>query len=290
MTHKAGMPTMRTDPDIFEYLEYRDYLSDLYRVRKQKHGFFSVRYIGMRTRLDPSFVAKVLNKQMHLSEKSLPRVCSFLKFNRKETEYFTTLVKFNRARNNDQIKLYFEKLAKLRGPDSTVIDRNHYRFFSDWYNIAIKELLNVVDFRGDCADIPDLLIPELSEAQARKAVQLLLDLGLVKQGTDGRYELTEKNVSAGETWQSIAIRALQKKMIELAGDAIDAVPKEKRDVSCLTVSTSRSSFELIRERIKEMRREIVDIINSDPNVDDVYQINFQVFPLSDTAKERRGGR
>lgn len=281
---------MDTNPDIFEYLEYRDYLRDLYQARKRAEGFFSVRYIGMRTGLDPSFVAKVLNKQMHLSVKSLPRVCEFLKLNRKQTEYFTTLVKFNRARNNDQIKLYFEKLAALRGPDSTVIDKSRYAFFAEWYHVVVKELLNAIDYRGDVSQIPRALIPSVTEAQAGKAVRLLERLGLVKERDDGRYELTDKNVTAGEAWQSIAIRALQKKMIELAGDAIDSVPKERRDISCLTVSTSRESFELIRERIRDMRRAIVEIINSDPNVDDVYQINFQVFPLTDTTKEDGGAR
>lgn len=275
---------MNEFPDMFHYLEYREFLRDYYEAGKERQGFFTVRYMGMKTGLDASFLVKVMNKQLHLSEKSLPAVCAFLKLNKARADYFKTLVHFNKAKSRDQAQLYFEKLSRLHTTDAMVVERSRYRYFSEWYIIAVRELLNIVDFRGDFQALSRLFIEDVSPAQARKAVELLVKLGLIQTASDGTYTLTNKNISAGEHWQSIAIRALQKTMINLAEKALDGIPKEKRDISCMTVSASEETLELIRDRIRDMRREIAEILKSDAHPENVYQINFQVFPLTNRGK------
>jgi uncharacterized protein (TIGR02147 family) len=63
-------------------------------------------------------------------------------------------------------------------------------------------------------------------------------------------------------------------------EAIDRVPKSDRDITTLTVSTTRSCLEEIRERLTEVRQEIMEIVRKEDKAEDVYQINFQVFPLT----------
>ena len=87
---------------------------------------------------------------------------------------------------------------------------------------------------------------------------------------------------------SAAIRKYQKETIELGGAAIDGISKEERDISTVTLSLSRATFDAVRERIKTMRHELLEIARNDQELEAVYQINFQVFPLS--IIERRGGR
>jgi hypothetical protein len=99
---------------IFEYLDYRDFLKDHYEDRKNSYHFFSFRYIALKTGLDASFYAKVLQKQQHLSLKSIPVMVKFLRLKKKESEYFTLLVRFNRTKHQEEARLYFEKIIELR--------------------------------------------------------------------------------------------------------------------------------------------------------------------------------
>jgi uncharacterized protein (TIGR02147 family) len=53
-----------------------------------------------------------------------------------------------------------------------------------------------------------------------------------------------------------------------------------RDISTLTLSISESSLQRMKEKIRECRRELLEIAKADEHADRVYQLNLQLFPLS----------
>jgi uncharacterized protein (TIGR02147 family) len=265
---------------IFDYLDYREYLKDHYEANKARNSFFSFRYISAKTRLDSSFYVKVLQKQIHLSIKSLPRLIDFLNLSKKESDYFTLLVRFNRAHQKDEMRLYFEKIIDFRELQTRTLDAEKYRYFSKWYHIAIRELLNYYRFDGDYATLAAKLNPPISEATARKAVELLVKLGLVKKNGNGFFELTDRFVTTGESWNSIAIENFQREMLHLAEESINKIPKKDRETSTVTVSVSRTCFATMKERLREFRKELLEMARIERDPDGVFQINFQIFPLT----------
>jgi uncharacterized protein (TIGR02147 family) len=271
---------------IFDYLEYRDFLREHYQYCKEHFGFYSYRYISRKTGIDASFYVKVLQKQLHIADKSITILADFLSFKKRERQYFEALVKFNKARQKEQMKTLFEKLIALKDPVAKTLDGKKYSFFSDWHNIAIKELLNFYKFKGDYKELSELLIPAISETQAKKSIELLLGLGLVELRSDGYYQLTEQFLTTGEVLKSLIISHFQKEMSRLGMEAFDRIPREDRDISTVTVSTSKECLEMIRERIAEMRKEILEMVKREETVDGVYQMNFQIFPLTKTVKKK----
>jgi uncharacterized protein (TIGR02147 family) len=280
MYQKEAYGNFMSLKSIFDYLEYREYLKDHYESNKLRNSFFSYRYIAAKTGLDSSFYVKVLQKQLHISAKALPVVINFLNLNKKESDYFTLLVKFNRAKNQDEMKLYFEKLIEFREPRTRALDAEKYEYYSKWYYIAIRELLNYYQFDGDFKSLAAKLNPPISEAKARRALELLVKLRLVKKRDDGYYELTDQFVTTGESWNSIAIENYQRETIRLAGESIRRIPKQDRETSTVTVSVSRKCFKSMKERLREVRKELLEMARIDNDPDGVYQINFQVFPLT----------
>lgn len=271
---------------VFEYLEYRDFLKDFYEDHKRNYSYFSYRYFGKRIGVDASFLVKVLQKQMHLSSRTVPRLIKFLKLDDTESEYFELLVSFNKAKKNSDIKLYFEKLLSYRLPYVKTVVADEYEFFSTWYNIAVYELLTFYPFKGSVRELAQKLNPPISVQEAKKALALIQRLGFVKKQKDGVYRVTSKLLTTGEKWQSIAINNFQKKMIALSGEAIDRFPKKDRDISTVTVSLSQDQLECMKEKIRVMRQELMEMAEREEHADGVYQVNMQVFPL--TTVERKG--
>jgi uncharacterized protein (TIGR02147 family) len=261
-------------------MEYRNYLRDHYEWNKREHRFFSYRYIALKTGLDASFYVKVLNTQKHIAEGAIPALVEFLKFNKRESEYFTTLVHFNKAKHHDQERLYFEKLLSLRTPPAKTLEKDAYDYFSSWHNIVLREELNVVPFKGNFADIAGRLLPAITPAQARQSIRLIEKLGLIRRDEQGVYRLTDQFITTDGISKTIAVKSFQKEVCKLGMEAIDRVPKSDRDITTLTVSTTRSCLEEIRERLTEVRQEIMEIVRKEDKAEDVYQINFQVFPLT----------
>ncbi|MBF0431267.1 MAG: TIGR02147 family protein [Fibrobacteria bacterium] len=273
---------------IFDYLEYREYLKDYFDYHKKTHSYFSYRYVSKKTGLDASFYVKVLQKQMHISYKAVGRLIDFLKLNKKESEYFSLLVHFNKSKQKEQIKHFFEKLISLRSPITKTLDVQKYEFFNKWYYIALRELLNYYPFKdNDFKGLATQLNPPVTVHDVKRGVKLLEKLHLIQKVPDGGFELSDGFLSAGDVGRSIAVLNFQKEMMKLGLDALDRVPKQFRDISTATVNTSWECFENIKERLTDVRKEIMEMVQNDENPEAVFQINFQIFPLT-TPPEKNG--
>jgi uncharacterized protein (TIGR02147 family) len=90
----------------------------------------------------------------------------------------------------------------------------------------------------------------------------------------------EALVTTGEETRSMAIMQFQKTTLDLAKRAFDAFPLEARDISTLTISVSRRNFPRIKEKIRAVRREILELAKADDETDTVFHLNILAFPLS----------
>jgi len=115
---------------------------------------------------------------------------------------------------------------------------------------------------------------------SQRSIKLLLKLGLIAPDNTGRLRPANDFVTTNGVDQLKAVRSYQKSALKLAVGAIDTIPPELRDISTLTVSASRQCLEVIRERISDIRHEIIELVRKDKDVEEVYQINFQIFPLT----------
>jgi uncharacterized protein (TIGR02147 family) len=76
-------------------------------------------------------------------------------------------------------------------------------------------------------------------------------------------------------------------MAQKAADAIDLVPKEERDMTACTINLSSEGFEKTRKVISECRRKIMEIAEVETTIHRIYQVNFQLFPVTDRNKTKK---
>jgi uncharacterized protein (TIGR02147 family) len=271
--------------NIFDYFDYRKFLRDIYEELHQKNPNFSYRFIQDKTGIDPGFLVKVFNGQKNIPEDSIPRFSKLLKLNKRQSEYFTNLVFFGRAKSDIQIKTYFEKLLSFKEPGCFRVEAGAYEFYTRWYYTAIRELIGVYPFRGNYEELAGLLVPPIKASEAKKAVALLERLGFIKKNEDDRYVQTNRFITTGEQCHDIAVRIFQKDTINLAYEALERISKESRDISTTTVTLSPEGFSRLKEKIAEFRREVLKIANEEENATGVYHVNFQLFPISKNWKE-----
>ena len=87
---------------VFDYLDYREFLKDFYEKRKQEGSYFSYRLFSSRVGIDASYLAKVIIKTRHISNKSIPAFIKFCGLKGKEADYFENLVYFGKAKSDKQ--------------------------------------------------------------------------------------------------------------------------------------------------------------------------------------------
>jgi uncharacterized protein (TIGR02147 family) len=271
--------------NIFDYLNYQSFMKDYYEARKRQNSFFSYRFMGKVLGMDPGFLVKVIQGKILLPERAISPVAKLCKLGEKEAEYFEALVQYGRAKTSEDIKSRFERLITLRGMESRPLAPNQYDYYKKWYHGAIRALLTFWDFRGDYAALAARVHPPISEEEARGSVELLEKTGIIHRDEGGKYEVLGPPITTGEKWQSTAIRNYQQESIELALQSLVKDPKPVRDISTVTVAVRFADLEEIKARIKELRQSIMHMMADSGDPDCVYQINFQVFPMTAVGED-----
>jgi uncharacterized protein (TIGR02147 family) len=75
-------------------------------------------------------------------------------------------------------------------------------------------------------------------------------------------------------------------MLRLADDALERFRPNERDISSLTLSVSLKTIPTIMERLQQLRNELLEIAEEDEQVDQVVQLNLQLFPLSQKVQHK----
>lgn len=269
-------------PNIFDYMDYRAFLKDVYQENKARNPAYSCRFIARHVGFrSASFFSQILKGRSNISLGMAARFAAFLKLKRKEVDFFEALVLFNQAKGHEEKKQGFERLMAFRSSRVRIVGADQYEFYEKWYYTAIREALYFRPFQGNYEELAKLLSPPIKPAEARQAVALLLKLGMIKKNSQGRFVRSDAvSNSTGYEANAVAIQNFQLQTLALAGEAIDRFPREARSLSTLTFSLSPKGYQAIEEELKGFRRKLLQIAEGDQKEDAVYQVNFQVFPLT----------
>lgn len=271
---------------VKRYLEYRVYLHEFYEARRAEDDFFSYRFMARKVGMDHGYLVKLLQQKVHMAEGHIEKFVAFCALEGRDAEYFKTLVHFNKSRNPDETGILFEKLMAMADLETHPIEKDQFEFYTAWYHSAIRALLGHLKFRGDFGALGRSLSPPLVEQQVKDSVGLLERLNLVRRDEDGEYAPTESLITTGANLQAAAVRQFQREMIRLAEESLVRHAKDQRDISTVTLSLESADLEEIRDRISSLRQSIMNLAAKAAKPDAVYQLNVQLFPLSQTRQAR----
>lgn len=278
--------------NVFDYTDYKDYLKDYYDEKKKDNPGYSYQVLANRAGFkNRGFVYNIVKGNKNLSRPNCYRLSEALGHNKYETEYFENLVAFNKSRNIKERTHFFEKLndIKNRGKGyskAQLVRKDQYEFYSKWYYCAIRSIIDMYPFKDDYKWLARMVSPHILPKQAKKGVDLLKKLNMITKNRNGTYRLTNKNITTGSDIISLAVQNLHIDFTSLAKKALLELPKEKRNITGLTLGISEESYkEICRETLK-FQQKIMEIADSDDCADRAYQYNFHIFPLSGTDRER----
>jgi len=267
--------------DVFGYSDYRRFLADAYAERHEKDRRFSYRYIAQKAGFaSAGFFTNVLKGKKDISLALAIRLADVFGLSPRQKQYFEHLVLFNKSRTEAERQEHIRRLKTLRGRAARSTVGSQGEFYQHWQYAAIREALALKPFKGDYKALGAMLNPPLSAADARKAVDLLLALDLLRKGPSGTLERTDPNLTTGEGISPDILSGYQIQTMELARNALEALPSNQRNFSTLTLSISASTYQAVLEELRAFRRRVLTMAAETEEPDRVIQMNFQVFPLT----------
>jgi uncharacterized protein (TIGR02147 family) len=158
------------------------------------------------------------------------------------------------------------------------LSESQARYFSEWYIPALRELAARDDFRAEPAWIAGQMVPAITRAQARRALAVLVSLGLLVETSTGLRRGHDLVSSGGPLGQPLA--AFHRAMLNRASEAIDLIPRDEREIASLTLCISQKKLLELKQQLREFRQRLLQTAELDDQPDRVVQISFQLFPLS----------
>lgn len=266
--------------DVFRYLDYRQFLADYYQARKSR-GFSYRRFSKAAGLSSPNYLKLVIEGKRNLTSNMAERFAGACRLGGESADYFCELVRFNQARDEGERLSAYERLNGFhRYRRAQRIELAHAAYHANWYMPAIRELVASPDFREDPDWIATRLLPAIQPREAQRAIKLLLSLGLLEREPGGALVQSTAIVSTGTQTESMHIGNYHRGMLQRAAEAIELIPAPRRDLSSLTLRVRESAVSQLKDRIARFRRELLEFEETQLEGDQVVQLNFQLFPLT----------
>lgn len=267
---------------VFQYTDYRKFLTDYYVEQKKAKKHFSHRYFAKRAKVNSSGLYQNITKgRQGLSRNLIIKFSEAMSLSKKEQAYFESLVFFNDAKTVEEKKLYFEKMISCRESKARMLDKYQYEYYSKWYYSAIREMMSFWRIKDQYEEIAKFLNPSIRPDQVKKSLKILEKLGLAQKDDDGFYRQSGSIVTTGAEVQSLNVANYQRSMQKLALEAYDRHPAKTRDMSTLSLSVNEELFQTIKAEIIAFRKKLLNFEQRHISRSDrVYQINMQCFPLT----------
>ncbi|MCB0367528.1 MAG: TIGR02147 family protein [Bdellovibrionaceae bacterium] len=269
--------------NLYEYMDYRQYLQDYCRARKQSHPNFTIRRLSEETGFgSTSYISMVITGQRNLSLSAIAKLNHGLKHKKSQAQYFEFLVRYNQTKEPEersQLLTQLTRLSKRSGAPSRTLKLNQYLVFSKWYFWLIREMIHLKDFTLSSTWISKRIRQRLSQSEIEKAVDLLSQLDLIRE-KDGRLWIDDPSLESDFNLPSSLIRDFHYHMITLAREGLQ-LPREARHYEALTVAVSETDIQYVKEKLYEFRESINEYLTKSLNdKSQVYQLNLNFFPLT----------
>ncbi|MGA2508273.1 MAG: TIGR02147 family protein [Chitinispirillaceae bacterium] len=273
-------------PDIFTYTDYRTFLADYYCHHKAENPAFSYQLLSDKAGFsNRGFIFNVITGKKNLSRSSAVKLSQALRLTAREADYFDNLVSFNQAKNLRERNYFFDKINAIksnRQGSAAVREtrKEQYEFYAAWYISVVRSLIDMHRFKDDYQWLAKNVYPPIKPKEAKKAVLLLEKLGMIRKQKDGYYKVADKTITAGKEIMQLGLLNFQVQTTELAKKALQELPKDRRNISGLTLGISKKTYDSICAEIETFQSRLLAMAEADNEADNVYQLNFHFFPVS----------
>ena len=268
---------------IVEYTDFRLYMRDFYEERKRCSAFSWREFSKVAGFSSPSYMKVVCDGKSNLSRIGIERTGAAMGLSGFEMDYFREMVVFGQAESEDKKKEAYERMLTMaKAHKVRVLEGDLFEYYETWRNPVLRELAPIMP-GATPGELAKMCYPEVSAQEVQQSLHFLTKSGLLKKDSEN-FVQSETSLRGTTDATRLAMRGMHSIMSRLATPALE-LPKEVRNFSGVTMGLSRDSFGKIEKVLDECRQKIIEIAAEEKNIEQVYRVNLQLFPLTKNVKE-----
>lgn len=266
---------------IRNFLDYRQFLIDELQNRQKRNPAYSLRAFSRDLGIGSSRLSEIINGKVGVSEERAVNIAQRLQLPEVERALFVDLVQSEHARSNIARQAAQARL-QARSLGSKKIETDEFAFISEWYNLAMLELLYIDGLEHSVEVFAETL--GIDTESVEEALEGLLRLGYITRQGD-RWIPSEEAMIINEENPSI-VQYYHGQILDKAKEALQE-SKEKRDFTFAVFALNSEQVEYAKARIREFRRSLVTELEEIPGKNGVYCLSLQLFELTEKKVENK---
>lgn len=283
-------------PALSEYMDYRLFLADFYRAKKAQTRM-SIRpysYAIFSAAADiksPNYLKMIIEGKRNLSMDMVSKFAKACSFNKAQTDEFRLLVVFNQSEDPADRNYALKQLSEYRVDQKLKqgeLDRKVFEKVPNWVGWIIYALVDQQGVTFETSQLKDLLRGKASESEINEALENLIRTGELVRDPQTQKIAKGKPTEAPEEIPSALVRKLQMQLMYLGLESLYQDNATEREFGSLTLSLTEKEFEDIKFKLRQMRKSLHKenaISRMSTKGERVYQLNLQLFPVSNAAKK-----
>lgn len=282
-------------PDLSEYMDYRIYLADFYRAKKDQTRF-SLRpytYAIFSAAADiksPNYLKMIIEGKRNLSDDMVQKFAKACGLNKAQSYEFKLLVNFNQCEDPADRNYALKILSEYRVEQKLKmgqLDRKVFEKVPNWIGWIIYAMIDQNSVSFQISELRDLLRGKASENEIQQALDSLIASGeLVRDEATGEIKKGKPTETPDEI-PSALVRKLQMQLMYLGLESLYQDQAAEREFGSLTLALTEKEFEEIKFKLRQLRKSLHkdnSIARMNEKGDRVYQLNLQLFPVTNPSK------
>jgi uncharacterized protein (TIGR02147 family) len=272
--------------NIKQFADYRMFLLAHVQDSKKSNPKWTygmwIRRLGLN---DVSSVAKIIQGTREPGPAITEKFVKYFRFSEKDAQYFRDLIRLHKIKKDPRLSvLLLEKMAKDH-PDARMqlLDDKQFSLISNWYCVAIREMVRMDVFFEDGDWISKKLEFKVTPREATKAIELLIQTGLLQRKPDGNLEIATGRFGTSNDLSSEAIKRYHESMLENAKIALRKIDVEKREFTASVLTMNSNKIAEAKLLIREFKEKFCRLLEED-SANGTFQIQIQFFPLTKIDK------
>ncbi len=273
---------------IFNYQDPSLFLRDAWNLKKQNNKHFTVRAWSKQLGISGhgSFY-QIIRGQRALPKRYVQMISKSLDLNPKESLYLETLVDYHKAKSLS-LKSYYQARLKELSPQPALSfhEIETFNYLKNPLNGAIIELTNLKDFKFESLWIKERLQIEASLIEIQRSIDLLLELGLLKQDEKGKIKRYHAHLSTKQDMKNEAVQEYHRNVLGMAQEQIAKQDIKEREYNATAMGIRRKDLPKIKESIRQYVSSFVgEFETPEGEAEEIYQLAVQFFGLTNKKEK-----
>lgn len=289
--HSLRGPNTDDALSVFDFSSLRSFLRCYAEEKKKYSSTWSIGRWSKSLKLaNTASLSRIIQGTRDPGKEILEKLCKYFDFSELEKEYFLNLATLEKVKEDARLSILVMERMKDIHPEKKflLVDAKSFEAIANWHFYAIREMVNLKNFKEDGAWISSKLRFKINSKNATQAIATLLDLGLLKRNAKGKLFQSEPKVETANDIASEASKRNHEQNLDNAKWALRNIPLDEREFgsNCMTLSSER--IPEAKKLLRDFRQKFQDLFEATPGKGDVTcQLQFQFFPFTHLDREDR---